>query len=208
MRIVLSGPDGSGKSSLVKGLSLHFMQAGPVHVSWRRFGFVFARAFNLLARQVGWSYYEQSSAGPVGYHDYKRPWSFLYILLVWIDCVIIIIPKWWMRDLFGSKETVIIDRFLFDIVADLILSTHRPRAALRLFDTILKRHRSRGKCVFLVCASETVYQRRPDVIWDKSYPEKVRTYTLLRRLYSVPSLRTDRLSPEESIKKVIQLCES
>ena len=120
--------------------------------------------------------------------------------------MVFIIPKWWLHDLSRSGSAIIVDRFIFDIVADLILSTHRPRATLRLFHPILKRHLVNNRCVFLICASNVVQERRPDIVWDKSYPEKVRIYAILRRLYSVPWVRTDHLSSEESIEEVIKLC--
>lgn len=206
MKIVLSGPDGSGKSSIVKALSAELGENKPVHVSWRRFGFVLARAFNLIARLLGFSYYEQTPIGPLGYHDYKAPWSYIYIGLAWVDCAIFILPKWWIIDRIKPRDFTIIDRFLFDIVADLVLSTKQPRLVLWLFHPILKSHQARNLCVFLICSQDVVEKRRPDIVWDKAYPEKVRIYTLLRRLYSIPGVRTDRMSPDESAREVLKLC--
>lgn len=206
MKIVLSGPDGSGKSSIVAALSAELGERTPVHVSWRRFGFVFARAFNLTARFIGLSYYEQTPIGPLGYHDYKAPWSKLYIWLAWLDCVVFILPKWWVVDRLKSRNVIIIDRFVFDIVADLVLSTKKTRFVLWLFHPILKSHQIRNLCVFLICSEEIVKERRPDIVWDKSYPDKVRIYELLRRIYSVSGVRTDRMSPDESAKEVLKLC--
>jgi hypothetical protein len=206
MKIVLSGPDGSGKSSIVKALSAELGESKPVHVSWRRFGFVLARAFNLIARLLGFSYYDQTPIGQLGYHDYKAPWSHFYICLAWFDCVVFILPKWWIIDRVKPRDVTIIDRFLFDIVADLVLSTNQTRFVLWLFHPILKSHQVRNLCVFLICSQDVVEKRRPDIVWDKSYPDKVRIYTLLRRFYSVSGVRTDRMSPDESAKKVLKLC--
>lgn len=206
MKIVLSGPDGSGKSSIVSALSVELGERRPVRVSWRRFGFVLARAFNLIARLLGFSYYEQTPIGPLGFHDYKAPWSHIYIGLAWFDYVVFILPKWWILDRVKNRDTIIIDRFLFDIVADVVLSTKQTRLVLWLFHAPLKSHQSRNFCVFLISSPDVVAKRRPDIIWDKSYPEKVRIYTLLRRLYSVPGVRTDRMSPAESAREVLTLC--
>ena len=206
MKIVLSGPDGRGKSSIVKALSLELGKHRSVHVSWRRFGFFLTRASNLIARLFGVSYYEETPVGPLGYHDYKAPWSHVYIVLAWFDCIAFILPKWWLVDRVRTRDTIIIDRFLFDIVADLVLSTNQTRFVLRLFHPILKSHQALNLCVFLICSQNVVQMRRPDIVWDKSYPDKVRIYTLLRRFYSVSGVRTDRMSSEESVKEVLKLC--
>ena len=206
MKIVLSGPDGSGKSSIVKALSVELGETEPVHVSWRRFGFVLVRAFNLIARLLRVSYYEQTPIGPLGYHDYKAPWSHIYTCLAWFDYVVFISPKWWVIDRVKPCNVTIIDRFLFDIVADLVLSTKQTRFVLWLFHPFLKSHQARNMCVFMICSQNVVEKRRPDIVWDKSYPDKVRIYTLLRRLFSVSGVRTDRMSPDESAKEVLKLC--
>jgi hypothetical protein len=206
MKIVLSGPDGSGKSSIVKALSTGLGDRKPVHVSWRRFGFVLARTFNLIARLLGFSYYEQTPIGPLGYHNYKAPWSHIYIGLAWFDCMVFILPTWWIIERVKPYDVTIIDRFLFDIVADLVLSTKQTRLVLCLFHPILKSHQARNLCVFLICSQDVVEKRRPDIVWDKSYPEKVRIYTLMRRLYTVAGLHTDRMVPDESAREVLKLC--
>ena len=207
MKLVLSGPDGTGKSSLVRGLTEQFELDRQVSVSWRRFGFLFARAFNLLARRAGWSYYEMTPVGQIGYHNFKKPWSYLYILLARIDCIFFIIPKWWSHDILNRSKTLIIDRFIFDIVADIILSTGSTRTTLWLFDSTLKSQKEKYICVFLKCSPKIVYERRPDVYWDKSYPNKVRIYTVLRRLYRLQSVQTDNQTLIESINQVVKICE-
>ncbi|SFQ78750.1 hypothetical protein SAMN05421764_12411 [Donghicola eburneus] len=206
MKIVFSGPDGSGKSSIVAALSRELDEGQLVHISWRRFGFVLARAFNLFGRMLGFSYYEQTPIGPLGYHNYKAPWSYIYICFAWFDCMVFILPKWWVVDRFKTQYVTIIDRFLFDIVADLILSTKQTRFVLWMFHASLKSHQARHVCVFLICSQKVVEERRPDIVWDKSYSEKVRIYTLLRRLYSVHGVHTDRMPPNETARRVLKLC--
>lgn len=208
MKIVLSGPDGTGKSTIVEGLRCALGKTGKVQVSWRRFGFVLSRLFNLAGKALGLSYYEATPFGRVGYHRYRGALARIYLALCFADCLLFVIPKWWIRDKISSSNIQIVDRFIVDIVADLILSTGNPRAALRFFDCILKRHMRAFDCFVLTCHQGTVLARRPDIEFDKSYRAKVRTYALLRRMYRIEELATDKATPQECVRKVMRSCAS
>lgn len=206
MRIILSGPDGTGKSTIVEGLRRHFDAAGEVEVTWRRFGFVFARGLNLVGKSMGWSYYEGTPCGPVGYHRYRGVFARIYIAISFVDCLLIIMPKWSVRNRLNHSKTQIVDRYLIDIVADLILSTANPRAVLWFFNGILKRHIKNENCILLACDPKIVMERRPDISYDKSYLDKVRTYGLLRRLFGISEVATDKATPEACVEKAISIC--
>ena len=144
----------------------------------------------------------------MGYHCYRGLPAQIYIVLAWLDCLLVIIPKWWLCDRLQRVDTLIIDRYLFDIAADVILSTDKPRQTLRLFDPLLRRHMSSSACIFLACQAAVVTERRPDIVWDRSYPLKARIYRTLRRLYGVPTVDTSHALPEDSVKYAIRQCES
>lgn len=208
MKIILSGPDGTGKSTIVEGLRQHFEASGEVDVTWRRFGFVLARAMNLAGKVLGLSYYEQTPFGPIGYHRYRGAFAFVYIAVSFVDCRMFIIPRWWVRDRLSQSRKQIVDRFLIDIVADLILSTDNPRAVLRLFASTLKRHVRRETCILLSCDPKIVMERRPDIAYDKSYCKKVRIYSLLRRMYGIAGVATDKATPNACVERTLFLCAS
>lgn len=206
MKIVLSGPDGTGKSTIVKILAARLASNGPASVTWRRFGFFFARAFNVLGRLKGWSYFEKTPFGRIGYHRYRGVWALIYIILIWLDCKLIICPKWWFHDRARRDESNIIDRFYIDIVADLILSTDQPRTVLWFFDSLLKAHLQESYCFILTCQPEVVVARRPDVSYDKDYFRKESIYQILCRLYDIETLPTDILSAELCVDKIVKTC--
>lgn len=206
MRIVLSGPDGTGKSTIVEGLRQHLAATGEVEVTWRRFGFILGRGMNLIGRIMGWSYFEQTPFGPVGYHRYRGVFAHVYIAVCFLDCWFFIIPKWWVHDLFNRSKYQIADRYLIDIAADLILSTGNPRAVLGLFDGILKRHIRKENCILLACDPKVVIDRRPDIAYDRSYLHKISIYELLRRRYGIFQVNTDRATPEACAEQVLSVC--
>lgn len=206
MRIVLSGPDGTGKSTIVNGLSEELKTRAPTHITWRRFGLLFSRSQNALGRLVGWSYYEKTPLGQIGYHRYRGIWAISYIVLVWVDCKLVIGPKWWLRDRAWRNDINIVDRFYIDIVADLILSTARPRTVLCFFDRILKAHVREDCCFILTCCPDVVAGRRTDIRYDRDYQRKVRIYDLLRRVYGVESLPTDKFDTRQCIVRIVERC--
>ena len=115
-------------------------------------------------------------------------------------------PRWWVHDQLNRSKTQIVDRFLIDITADLILSTANSRAVLWCFHHILKRHIRKETCIVLTCDPKVVKQRRPDIIYDRSYLDKVRIYRLLRKLYGIREIATDETTPQACVKKVVSIC--
>lgn len=206
MRIILSGPDGTGKSTIVEGLHRHLRGGREVEVTWRRFGFILARGLNLVAKGMGWSYYEETPFEPVGYHHYRGVFARIYIIASFVDCLLVIMPRWWVHDQLNRSKTQIVDRYLIDITADLILSTANSRAVLWCFHHILKRHIRKETCIVLTCDPKVVIQRRPDIIYDRSYLDKVRIYRLLRKLYGIREIATDETTPQACVKKVVSIC--
>lgn len=206
-QIVISGPDGTGKSTLIRNMSSTHFDSKRVLVTWRRSGFLFARVFNLIARLAGRSFYEDTPLGRIGYHRYSGIWGKCYVLLVWLDCNVSFRPVWMIKDHFNRKtvDLSIVDRYYLDIVADLILSTENCRFCIQVFDTILRGHLSAVTCVVLSCHPNEVLRRRPDIKYDRDYAKKQKIYTMLRRLYKVQTISTDKSGVEDCVQKLTML---
>lgn len=74
------------------------------------------------------------------------------------------------------------------------------------FDGILKHHMRSNACILLSCDPATVMERRPDIAYDKSYLQKVRIYALLRRMYGIDEVATDKATPGAFVERTIFLC--
>lgn len=203
--IVLSGPDGTGKSTLIREIIRILSPNEALGVSWRRSGFFLGRIFNLFSRINGRSYYEQTPSGKFGYHKYSGFAGKIYSILVLIDCYVFFGPKWYFKDMIKKNSNRnIIDRYYIDIVADLALSTRDIRYILFLFDNIIKKHLKKVNCFVLACEYENVVQRRPDIKFDKNYKTKQKIYKIIRRLYSIESIHTDQLEVDACTRKIIR----
>jgi hypothetical protein len=208
MKLVISGPDGVGKSTIVRAVADHLLrQKIEVEITWRRFGSVLSRVFNFFARFTGASFYENGPNGLlIGYHCYRGVAAWFYIILVYFDCLVFIIPKWTVIDMIDKNKAKLIDRFIIDIVSDLILSTENPRGVIFIFDRILRWHMRNYCCVILTCPTQVVFERRPDVFLDRSYLRKVEIYKLLRRYYKIPEISTDKMPPRIAAEEILRLC--
>ena len=204
--IVLSGADGTGKSTLVTEVRAILLSEGSVRVTWRRFGLVFSRLLNFYGRLIGKSYYQNSPLGRIGYHSYRGYLAKLYVLSVLLDFMLFVSPKWRVLDFFSVSKFNIVDRFLIDIVADVILSTSEDRLVLRLFSRVVRMHLRRVNCFVLSCGRESVMIRRPDIQYDEAHDRKRLIYKKLRRLFNIATVHTDKLSPNECAKWILIRC--
>ena len=203
--IAISGPDGTGKSTTINAISALLQERDGVapRVTWRRSGFLVSRIFNACGRVSGCSYYEITPYGSMGYHNYQGSIGWLYIFLVWIDCVFYYGPIWVARDFFSKGSAEIIDRYYLDIVADVIVSTGKVRAAVYVFDRLLKAKLKGINYTVLTCDVNLVMDRRPDLAHDRDYSNKVRAYKLLRRFYKLPTIDTGVYTVGRSSREVL-----
>ena len=201
--IMLSGPDGTGKSTIASAVIKELSNENIVLVHvWLRFNHYLARVVNFLGRVSGKSYYETYSWGKSGYHDYKGPIGFFYILAVYADHLFFDI---FLRNRYlKSKKIYLIDRFIIDIIADLIVDTNRPNMILFLFTPLLKKELKLANTFILKCKKEIVIERRKDIIDDKKYDAKVSAYNLIASRFNIIILDSGELSVNGSVHKIIK----
>lgn len=203
--IMLSGPDGTGKSTILVELQKHYQKQGlQIKPVWLRFHHYFAKLVNVLGRVTGKSYYIKYSWGKIGYHDYKGPLGILYIYAVYLDHLIFrIFLK--PRVLKKEQNTIIfIDRYILDIVADLVVDTGRKKLVVSLFHSFINKELEQANTFVLTCPKEIVTKRRIDIIDDKNYDKKIDVYKFLASHYDISILNTGFLSIEDSINFISQ----
>jgi len=200
--IMLSGPDGTGKSTIASAVICRLNESNNnVSHVWLRFNHYSAKFINMVGRVTGKSYYETYSWGKLGYHDYNGFIGVLYIIAVYIDHLIfnILFRKRYLK----SNKNYLIDRFIIDIIADLIVDTKRPKMVFFLFGPFLKKELELAHAFILKCHKEIVISRRKDILDDKSYDAKIRAYKLIASKFNILTIDSSQLSIEELVTKIL-----
>lgn len=198
---MLSGPDGSGKSTLSNALCNKLESYG-INVSqkWLRFNHYTAKFVNLIGRLSKKSYYEEYEWGSLGYHNYNGIIGYFYIFSVFIDHIFF---TYFLKKRILKKQNIyIIDRFIIDIIADLIVDTSKSKIIFFFFGAFLKKELNESNAFILSCDKEIVFNRRPDIIDDKSYLKKISAYKQIALEFEIDVLDTGRMSIDMIVSKL------
>jgi thymidylate kinase len=201
--IMLSGPDGVGKSAIASELCRYYQANGlAAEVVWLRFHHYLQKIMNLFGRVLGKSYDEEYEWGKDNYHDYGGLFGVIYILAAYVDHLIFkAVIK---RHLFKRDHIFILDRYIIDIVADLIVDTDKPGLVLFLFDNFIRKELVSYKAFVIECDLKVVVARRRDIMDDKKHVKKVGAYKLITAKYSIDTIDTSNNSLRENIEKIIK----
>lgn len=201
--IMLSGPDGTGKSTIASALISRLNESNLElsHV-WLRFNHYLAKFINMAGRITGKSYYASYSWGKLGYHDYNGIIGFFYIIAVYLDHLIF---NTFIRNRYlQSHKNYLIDRFIIDIIADLIVDTNRSKMIFFLFGSFLKKELKLAHAFILKCDKEIVIKRRIDISDDKRYDAKISAYKLIASRFDINTIDSGLLTVEESVDEIVK----
>jgi hypothetical protein len=201
--ILLSGPDGVGKSTISDALQSYYKSNSiAVGTVWLRFHHYFQKGVNFMGRLLGKSYDEKYGWGTDNYHDYTGVFGVFYLIAAYIDFYIFLffIKSKKIR----KKETIyIIDRYIIDIVADLIVDTRNEKLVFILFDRFIQKELKNLKPYILECDTNIVISRRDDIRDDKKYNDKIEAFNLISNRYNIQKLNTGETSIDEIVKQII-----
>lgn len=123
--IIISGIDGSGKSTIINETQKSLESEGKkVGYIWLRFNHYLTKGMHAIARVLGLSVKVHNEMGDVWQHRLYKNQFFcsLYILTTYIDSWV---SRLKYNKMANGKDVVICDRWITDILVDLATKTHR-----------------------------------------------------------------------------------
>jgi thymidylate kinase len=177
--ISISGIDGSGKTSIIEGLSSEFEASGQqTKYVWLRYNHYLTKILLGFCRLVGLTRYEYPDGIRVGYHEFyrSRPVSWLFIIFTFIDTLAASIFLVYLPSLFTSR-VLICDRWVLDIMIDLEIDTNikfQTNGRLeRLFLRLLPRN---TQCFLVMREQAAVLHSRPENCRDRNFTRRWELY--------------------------------
>lgn len=203
--IYICGPDGTGKSTQAELVIESFSKKGKIYeYRWLRFNHLFSLPLLAIARLRGLSEVQTLENGEkIGYHYFykSKTISSIYPLLLFLDSLILSIAKLYIpRILF--KKNIVCDRFIYDTLIDLIISTHKTNLHRSLIGKyFLKLVPKNTKIVMLLAEEEELKQRRADIMQDKTLEMRLDLYRNFAKKYNISVI--DAGLPIDSVHKEV-----
>lgn len=200
--ISIIGPDGVGKTTQIELLISKLNEKGIKYESkWLRFNHFFSLPLLAFARLMGLSEtITLESGNRLGYHYYyrSRTISSLYTLLLLLDTIINVCIKVYIP-VFILKRNIIYDRFIYDTMVDLMVSTNNNILESYSGKIFLKLIPKKNISILLISDTVTLRKRRDDVMHDKTLEQKINLYHKLSEKYSISVV--DANQPVENVNK-------
>jgi hypothetical protein len=130
--VVISGIDGSGKSSVIAELEKALCDLGrPTRTAWLRYNHFLTRGVFAIAKLLGlYSYDTIEGRRVAAYHEFHRSRlvSLLFIVASFVDTLFASLVKVYVP-VFVFRQTVICDRWIPDILVDMAIDTGKTELA-------------------------------------------------------------------------------
>jgi len=204
--IVISGVDGSGKTSLIEKLQAALEAQGkPTRYLWLRYNHYLSKFVLAFCRYTGLTRYLYFENSRVVYHDFYRSRlvSWLFIGTTWIDTFFVSLFKVYLYRLF-SRKVIICDRWMYDIMVDLEVDTKIEFADhSRLKKTFLSLLPANALCFVISRDMESVRKERDESLNDDNFSVRSRLY--LRHAQDGKLITVDNNGTiEESVQQVLR----
>lgn len=194
--IVVSGIDGSGKTTIIEALKEEFEKRGQsTCYIWLRYNHIIIKPFHAVCRLVGLSRKRHDGSGNIVWrHEFYRCRSFchLYIALTYLDSLLSQL-KTYQRVNGTAFDIVLCDRWIYDILIDLAVDTRRPSLLcnrwMSRFEAIMPKD---AKQYLIKRNKECILAIRPEYQGDREFAFRHRMYKRLERLPRVTTVHNDR----------------
>ena len=207
--IIISGVDGSGKSTIAKALRKYLedrcgLRTSIVWFRWRAFLMYMLYLYIDVRRLYRYAYNPR-----LGKYFKINRWSedpFLrtfYPLIQLFDMIIFyILIK--AKLLVKRSQVLIFDRFLVDMLVDIVFEARRPElinsALARIVYSVT---RKAGKPVFLDVAAEIAYERKKDILSIEEIRYKQALYRIIAKLVGAEVIDTSSNSIAETLNLML-----
>jgi len=188
--LYITGPDGAGKTTQAKLLLNRLKRKGiNCEYRWLRRPYFFSFTVLYLARLFDLSKVKNlEGKKKIGYHYFYKykPISLMYQVLLLIDSLIsslimIFIP------IKLCKKMIVCDRFIFDILVDLMISINNYSLYKTKIGELFLRLLPRNSKIVMLMADEIVLRNRKiDVMQDKTLSARIDLYNRMANEFSIP----------------------
>lgn len=204
--IHLAGADGTGKTTQARAVMARLEhQSVRAHYVWLRYPRYLCTPFLVYARLRGYSRQEIVNETPHGYWEFERSWlmSKVFPWAVLVDAFIIGVIGVYIPLLRG--RTVVCDRFVGDILVDLMVGTKDLRLDEKLPGRLFLRLLPRTtQMVVLELETAIAQERSPELTGDRSQPLRREAYLGLAARRGWP-LVSSRLPMQEVTQRIMAL---
>ena len=177
--IVISGVDGSGKTSVIENLqSTLERESYKTRYVWLRYNHYLTKFILAFCRFSGLTRYIHFENSRVVYHDFhcSRIVSWLFITTTFIDTFFTSLIKVYLPRLW-SDTVIICDRWIYDIMVDLEVDTRvkfeNDRFIKKIFMSLLP---TDSVCYVISRDTEKVRKERDESLNDDNYPIRYALY--------------------------------
>ena len=193
--IVISGIDGCGKTTIIEQLRKKLEKQGfRTHYEWMRYNHRLVKPIHGLCRLIGLSRRYEIDGKNIWRHEFYRNklFSSFYIALTWLDVWLgrILLDA---RLLFKNADIVICDRWIQDIIIDLIVDTRQYSLLYKKwcprFNRVLPVF---SKQYLIIRNAKNIISARPDVNLDLSFKSRHKLYKRLMNNSDVTVINNDK----------------
>jgi thymidylate kinase len=177
--IIVSGIDGSGKTSIINSLQESLKRKNQKSkYTWLRYNHYLTKVVLGFCKYCGFTKYEYFENSRVVYHNFYKSklvsWAFIWA--TFFDTLVASIMKVYLPSIFNTNH-IIIDRWVFDIMIDLEIDTRMDFSENSFFNKTFKLLLPKRYQYFIILRDyDIVKLQRDESMKDKNFDRRYELY--------------------------------